>query len=148
MGHQRRLFAMLNEFLDKSYSFSERAREPRMVVIDDLATKYTSPTEPPCNIARFPLENKTPAQCFQLLEENVRERDSDINTDYFVVFDERSTQDSTVGIVDVDEDEVLTVRVRFEHTAVMLSTFNVANLTVEEAIESANEQSDGVYSLD
>lgn len=119
-----------------------------MVVIDDLATKYTSPTEPPCNITRFPLENKTPAQCFQILEENVREKDSDINTDYFVVFDERSMRDSTVSIVDADEDEVLSVRVRFEHTAVMLSTFNVANLTVEEAIESANEQSDGVYSLD
>lgn len=136
---------VVDDFLHQAYNFSELTKDPRMVVVSDLGSNHTEPTEPPCSVSSFPFEDKTMEQCFQLLQEHVKIHDSDINTDYFVVLDAQSARVSTVAVVDADEKGAISVRVRFQHTAMLISTLNVGNLTVEEAAEEAATQSDGVY---
>lgn len=71
--------------------------------------------------------------------------DSKLDTKWFLVLDERSAQTCTAVIVRVEEDgDVLSARVAYPVSSRYLSAASVAHPPLDELIEMANEEGDGV----
>ena len=69
---------------------------------------------------------------------------SKLITDWFLVLDKESVETSTAVIVRIDEGEVLSARVAYPVSSRYLSAASVAHPPLDELIEIANEESDGV----
>jgi hypothetical protein len=100
-----------------------------------------------------PFIGKTPQECHQLLMKLRKDTESEIDTNMFVIMDERSTKDDTVLLVTVERDdggenEVLampTLRATFQVTNTTLALYAVGFSTVEEDEERAENEEDKVF---
>ncbi|KAK4500907.1 hypothetical protein PRZ48_009099 [Zasmidium cellare] len=138
---------IIHTFLHRAYH-EEGGGDPLLVVVDNLDVKYEMPAEPPCHISSFPFEGRTNAECRNLLRKHVEEYDSDIEPDLFVIFDERTTYDSTVLVLDGDvqgDDEPHTIRVYMQYATLFLASADVGNTTVEESNEDVCERRNGIW---
>ncbi|KAI5358950.1 hypothetical protein Slin15195_G114010 [Septoria linicola] len=70
-----------------------------MVFIDTLDDYYEDETQAPVQAsssASSPFKGKSPHECYLLLRQLVKDTESQVNWQLFVVVDERSLQDDTV----------------------------------------------------
>ncbi|KAF2163421.1 hypothetical protein M409DRAFT_57330 [Zasmidium cellare ATCC 36951] len=138
---------VLSNFLDRAYN-EEGGGDPLLVIVEHLDLKYEDPTEPPCHVSSFPFEQKTPAQCRDLLRQHVQEQDSDIEPDLFVMIDQRTLEDSTVLVLDGDSDgdsQLRSLRVYMQFATLFLASADVGNTTVEESNEDVCDCGNGVW---
>lgn len=127
-----------------------------MVFIDRTDIYYDSVSLAPCEDdidPSSPFIHKTPEECYDLLVQLREDTESEIITNYFAIMDERSAQDNTVLLVtagrDLDgDDEGLTfstVRATFKASALALMLYNTGHSSVDEDLERAERERDGVY---
>jgi len=126
-------------FIDNVDSY--HSDEPSLAPVDEDSDPHS------------PFIGKTPAECHRLLLQLRETTESEIMTEWFAVMDERSERDDTVLLVAVERDdggenEVLgyrTVRASFEVACTSLMCYESGHSSVDEDLERAARQPDGVY---
>jgi hypothetical protein len=78
------------------------------------------------------------------LQRMVHTTDSPLNTSWFLVLDDRSEKDSTAVIVHVEDGVVRKVRVAYAVSSRYLSAASIGHPPLDELIEIAEEEGDGV----
>ncbi|KAG9524255.1 purine and uridine phosphorylase, partial [Aureobasidium melanogenum] len=119
------------------------------VFVDSIDHCYNKPSTVPVKAPSnpdSPFISKTPHECAQLLLKLRKDTDSEIIPHYFIIMDERSLQDDTVLLVTAGIDApVYTVRATFEASAQAIVLYFTGHRGIEEDIDSAAEEEDGVY---
>lgn len=91
-----------------------------------------------------PFNGCTYLEVHQKLQDMVAATDSKLDTEWFLVLDESSAQTSTAVIVRVEDGDVLSARVAYPVSSRYLSAASIGHPPLDELIESANEEGDGV----
>ncbi|KAH0134357.1 hypothetical protein KCU66_g945, partial [Aureobasidium melanogenum] len=119
------------------------------VFVDSIDHCYNKPSAVPVKApsnSDSPFISKTPHECAQLLLELRKDTDSEIIPHYSMIMDERSLQDDTVLLVTAGIDApVYTVRATFGASAQAIVLYLTGHRGIEEDIESASQEDDGVY---
>ncbi|KAI5205235.1 hypothetical protein E4T42_09398 [Aureobasidium subglaciale] len=119
------------------------------VFVDSIDHCYDQPSAVPVETPSnpdSPFISKTPYECSQLLLKLREDTESEIIPHYFIIMDERSLQDDTVLLVTAGLDEpVNTVRATFGASAQAIVLYLTGHRGIEEDIESAAQEEDGVY---
>jgi hypothetical protein len=119
------------------------------VFVDSIDHCYNKPSTVPVKAPSnpdSPFISKTPHECAQLLLKLRKDTDSGIIPHYFMIMDERSLQDDTVLLVTASIDApVYTVRATFEASAQAIVLYLTGHRGIEEDIDSAAEEEDGIY---
>ena len=119
------------------------------VFVDRIDHCYDQPSTYPVEAQsnpNSPFISKTPEECSQLLLKLCEDTDSEIIPHYCMIMDERSLQDDTVLLVSAGiEAPVETVRATFGASAQAIVLYLTGHRGIEEDIESAEQEEDGVY---
>lgn len=137
----------MNRFLEAS-GIADDKNLP-FAFVDSIDDYYDGPSEVPIIVSSnpdSPFINKTPEECSQLLLQLCENTESEMIPHYFIIMDERSTQDDTVLLVCADEDEpVHTVRATFEVSADEVTLYLTGHGSAEEDAERALQEHDNVF---
>ncbi|KAI4745923.1 hypothetical protein E4T50_03725 [Aureobasidium sp. EXF-12298] len=138
---------IMNRFLEES-GIADDENLP-FAFIDSIDDYYDGPSEAPVDAPSSPdspFINKTPEECSQLLLKLCEDTESEIIPHYFIIMDERSTQDGTVLLVTADTDQpVYTVRATFEVSAEEVTLYLTGHASAEEDAERALQEHDNVF---
>ncbi|KAI5198001.1 hypothetical protein E4T39_07007 [Aureobasidium subglaciale] len=119
------------------------------VFVDSINYCYDEPSTVPVEVNSnpdSPFISKTPDECSQMLFKLHEDTKSKIIPHYFMIMDERSLQDDTVLLVTAGIDEpVSTVRASFGASAQAIVLYLTGHRGIEEDVESAAQEKDGVY---
>lgn len=131
------------------YSGIDEEDEWDFVFVDSINHYYDKPSAVPVEAhsnPNSPFISKTPEECSQMLLKLQRDTESEIMPHYFMIMDERSQKDDTVLLVSAGiEAPVYTVRASFGASAQAIVLYLTGHRGIEEDIESAEEEGDGVY---
>jgi hypothetical protein len=127
-----------------------------MVFIDSSNTYYDKVSQAPIehdSNPQSPYIGKTPEQCHAMLVKLCEDTAFELLTYYFAIMDEQSTQDDTVLLVcaemssdEENEDLALpTLRATFRASGTALMLYHSGHSSVEEDVERAERERDGVY---
>lgn len=119
------------------------------VFVDTINHCYDKPSAVPVEAQsnpNSPFISKTPEECSQMLLKLQEDTESEIIPHYFMIMDERSRKDDTVLLVSAGiESPVYTVRASFGASAQAIVLYLTGHRGIEEDIENAEEEEDGVY---
>jgi hypothetical protein len=126
----------------------EESATPIFTLVHDLSTRFWGPTKEllgdDAEILQTPFLNSSFSTIQQKLSQMKTSTQSATNTTWFLVLDKRSTEDETAVIVNVDEGEVRSVRVRFPVASRYLAAASIAHPSIDELMEIAEEEGGGV----
>ena len=136
---------VVNELLTAAYAAEDGG--PALVVIDSSDRKYVEPTHPPVDLFSSPFNGKDASQCCRLVRETTQQNQSDLNYEYLVILDKRSSEDSTaLVVVSFDEEKkIQSVRAVYEVVNVILLSMSAGVGAMSEYQEIAAREPDGVF---
>lgn len=124
-----------------------RDEDEKIVFVDSLSKAYIRNDVLGQNIQSCPLafRESSPQECFHLLLRIKAETDSIIHPPIFAILDEQSLRDDTVVLVDMDDNEsVKSARCEFKIACAKLNGYFVGDSDIDQDIEEAGEEGDGV----
>lgn len=124
-----------------------------LVFVDSISKTYSRQdkqgSNTQSNCSENPFKDKSPQDCFLLLKQLVANTESIVEPQMFAILDERSLQDDTVFIVEVDEEEgARSARCEFKIVSSKLLQYHIGDADMEEDAEEAEEEGDGVIRID
>jgi len=133
----------VDEFLTSTYA--NKDGNPALAVISKLDEKYTEPTQPPVDTFTTPFVKKSASECSKLIREMTGKNKSDLNYEYLVILDERSSKDQTALVVNSFDPDVepISLRAAFEIVNIIMLAM-VSKGTMREYKEIADGKPDGV----
>jgi hypothetical protein len=150
-----KLQAINNFFTQIHNQEKEESAIPILTLVHDLEARLWGPTshliatnsnnnEDSNAILHSPFADCDFSRCQRLLLQMVETTGSLLDTNYFLVLDDRSEKDSTAVIVHVEEGVVRRVRVAYPFASRYLSAASIGHPSLDELIEIAEEEDDGV----
>ncbi|THW98389.1 hypothetical protein D6D13_10640 [Aureobasidium pullulans] len=138
----------LNRFLAQVQQ-QEHAEEagPILTVVDNLETRLWGPTKElrgDDQVLQSPFVDLEFTRIQQQLRQTVQLTKSPLSTAWFLVLDETSEQTSTAVIVNVGDEGVRVVRVAYPVASRYISAASVSHPPIDELIEIADEEGNGV----
>lgn len=124
-----------------------RDEDENTVFVDSPSKAYIRNDVLRQNVQSSPLafRGSSPQECFLLLTKIRAETDSVIHPPIFAILDEQSLRDDTVVLVDMDDNErVKSARCEFEIACAKLNGYFVGDSDIDQDIEEAEEEGDGV----
>lgn len=115
--------------------------------IDSVADRYDGPSKKPAeqgSSADSPFIGKGSRECHTLLMELQSNSHLDIDTRFFAILEERSSEDESVLLVDNSNEDFGTVRVAFELAMELLMCYVSGHRSVQEDNEAAQREDDNV----
>lgn len=139
---------VINTFLDQMRQQEhEEGAVPNTTVVDNLEKRLWGPTKElrgGQTTLQSPFAGANFVTIRDLLQQTKDTTGSPLYTDWFLVLDDQSEQTSTAVIIHVEDDDVQSVRVAYPVASRYLSAASIAHPPLDELIEIANEEGDGV----
>jgi hypothetical protein len=129
---------------------NEESTIPILTLVHDLEARLWGPTEQLVEtddsdgILHSPFVGCDLSTIQHILQRMIHTTKSPLNTSWFLVLDDRSEKDSTAVIVHVEEGGVRQVRVAYAVSSRYLSAASIGHPPLDELIEIAEEEDDGV----
>lgn len=121
--------------------------EGTYLLVDSIADDYEGFSKRPAmqgSSADSPFIGKSPRECEALLQELNSNSRLQIETDFFIILDERSGQDESALLVVVMDTDILTVRMVFETAMMVLACYDTGHRSIEDDQQEAQLQDDGI----
>jgi len=147
----------INDFLTQVHAQEHlESAPPILTLIHDLKTRFWGPTkelrelnntdneESNAGILNTPFLDYSPVAIAAALQYLKKTTDSAIQTDWFLVLDERAMEDETAVIVNVEGKEVRQVKVEWKTASRCLAAASIAHPGIDELREIAEGNEDGV----
>lgn len=124
-----------------------------LVFVDSISKTYTRQdkqgSNTPSSSSANSFKDKSPQDCFLLLKQLVANTESIVVTQMFAIFDERSLQDDTVLIVEVEEEgDARSARCEFKIVSSKLLQYHIGDAYMKADAEEAEEEGDGVIRIE
>lgn len=125
----------------------EENATPCLTLVDNLETRLWGPTEKvqgDDGTLQSPFAGSDFLRVGQLLRQMKKITHSALDTEWFLILDEQSEKSSSAVVINVEDDEVTSVRVDYPVSSRYISAASVCSPSLDELIEIAEGQDDGI----